>query len=431
MLQRMAQKYFANDVFGELWAIPLDDATGTAASATIVVNGPATEPGTLFLYIGGQVVEVAVSDGDTATAIRANIVSAVGAVADLAVTAANGSAVDEVDLTAKNDGTIGNDIDLRANYRGLGGGEAYPDGVSLEVGSADLDGTPAYMSGGATDPSLTNAIAAMADDEYDYIIQPYTSGTVLDAFETELGDRWGALQQVYGHMFSAKRGTQGVLTTFGNGRNDPGATVFGFNKYPNPTEEIAAAAAAQCAKSLKIDPARPLQTLPLLGILPPAKADAFTTTEQNTLLFDGVATTYVVGGKVRVTRSITTYQEDAFGNADASFLDVTTRATLQYILRFLKSRIESKFPRHKLVNDGTNFGAGQAVVSPGTIKAELVAGYMELESAALVENTKAFTKNLIVERNAGDPNRVDVLYPPDLANQLRVMATLMQFRLEG
>ena len=36
---------------------------------------------------------------------------------------------------------------------------------------------------------------------------------------------------------------------------------------------------------------------------------------------------------------------------------------------------------------------------------------------------------LVVERNATDPNRVDVLLPPDFVNQLRIFAALVQFRL--
>ena len=48
----------------------------------------------------------------------------------------------------------------------------------------------------------------------------------------------------------------------------------------------------------------------------------------------------------------------------------------------------------------------------------------------LVENLAAFKANLIVERDDNDPNRVNVLYPPDLVNQLRVFAVLNQFRLQ-
>ena len=48
----------------------------------------------------------------------------------------------------------------------------------------------------------------------------------------------------------------------------------------------------------------------------------------------------------------------------------------------------------------------------------------------LVENMDLFKANLIVERNANDPNRVDILFPPDLINQLRIMAMLVEFRLQ-
>lgn len=49
--------------------------------------------------------------------------------------------------------------------------------------------------------------------------------------------------------------------------------------------------------------------------------------------------------------------------------------------------------------------------------------------AGLVEDTEEFKNELIVERNADDVNRVDVLLPPDLLNQFRVFAAKTEFRL--
>ena len=49
--------------------------------------------------------------------------------------------------------------------------------------------------------------------------------------------------------------------------------------------------------------------------------------------------------------------------------------------------------------------------------------------AGLVEDTEEFKNELIVERNADDVNRVDVLLPPDLVNQFRVFAAKTEFRL--
>jgi phage tail sheath gpL-like len=75
------------------------------------------------------------------------------------------------------------------------------------------------------------------------------------------------------------------------------------------------------------------------------------------------------------------------------------------------------------------FGAGQPIVTPKTIKAELIALYDELEAQGLVENAEIFAENLVVERNAIDSNRVDIVFPPDYVNQLRIFAVLNQFRL--
>ena len=36
----------------------------------------------------------------------------------------------------------------------------------------------------------------------------------------------------------------------------------------------------------------------------------------------------------------------------------------------------------------------------------------------------------MVERDAEDPNRLDILFPPDYVNQLRIFAVLAQFRLQ-
>ena len=96
----------------------------------------------------------------------------------------------------------------------------------------------------------------------------------------------------------------------------------------------------------------------------------------------------------------------------------------------MRQRIMQKFGRHKLANDGTPFGYGQAIVTPRIIRAELVAAYSELISQGIAENMEAFKAYLIVERDANDPNRINVLLPPDLINQLRIFAMLVEFRLQ-
>ena len=423
VLARMVAAYRRNDDFGGIWCLPLADAVaGVAATGTVTLTGTTTAAGALSLYIAGQRVQVAVASGAAATVATA-LAAAITAASDQPVTAA--ASTGTVTLTAKNKGPLGNDIDVRLNFLGALGGEATPAGLTAAI---------VAMANGATAPSLAAGLAALGDEPFDFIASPYTDTTSLDAIKTLMDDqtgRWAWSRQLYGHVFAARRGTVSDLSTFGNARNDPHVTVLGYAASPTPPWEWAAALTGQAAKSLRIDPARPLQTLPLVGVLAPAVSARFTMSERQILLFDGVATfTTGTDGTVRIERAITTYQVNAYGQPDPSYLDVETLFTLTTVLRRLRSVITTKYARHKLANDGTTFGAGQAIVTPKIIKAELIAQYSEMETLGLVENMAAFKANLIVERDPTDPNRLNVLYPPDLVNQLRVFAVLAQFRLQ-
>jgi phage tail sheath gpL-like len=130
-----------------------------------------------------------------------------------------------------------------------------------------------------------------------------------------------------------------------------------------------------------------------------------------------------------VERLITTYQLNTQGIPDPSYLDVTTLRTLAYLRFSTRQRFALKFPRHKLADDGTQFSPGQAVATPSSLRLEYLALFRDWEFAGLVEGFEQFKDDLLVERDAGDPNRVNAQLPPDLINQLRVQATQIQFRL--
>jgi phage tail sheath gpL-like len=274
----------------------------------------------------------------------------------------------------------------------------------------------------------------MGDEEYDYVIHPYTDSTSLDAWQTEYNNttgRWSYARQVYGHVYTAQRGSLSALTTAGGLRNDAHQTIAAVDvDTPIPVWEYAAAYGGANAVCLNADAGRPTQTTVLTGLLVPRPGKRFLLAERQSLLNYGMATSTVSGGVLRVERAITTYQKNALGYADASYLDSEVLHQLTEVTRRLRSRITNKYPRHKLASDGTRFGAGQAIVTPSVIRGELLAEYALMELDGLVENAALFAKYLIVERNANNPNRLDVLLPPDLVNQLRIFAVLNQFRLQ-
>jgi phage tail sheath gpL-like len=428
MLARMHEVYRAQDPFGEVWCLAVADAgAGVAANGTITVTGTATAAGTIALYIAGQKVNVGVALGDAAAAVAASINAAINAAIDLPVTSAVAAGV--VTATCRWKGLTGNDVTLSDSFRGVSGGESVPAGIAIAYSGSGK------LASGTTNPVLAGApITAMGDDEYDYVVHPYNDATSLDAIQAEMNDatgRWSWARQVYGHAYSAQRGDVSTLTTAGGLRNDPHHTIAGIDAdCPVPVWEYAAAYAGANAVGLNVDSARPTQTLPLNGLLAPRAGKRFQLTERQSLLSYGIATSFVSGGVLRVERAITTYQKNTYGQADPSYLDSETLHQLTEITRRLRNRITQKYPRHKLANDGTRFGPGQAIVTPNVIRGELIAEYAAMEELGLVENAEAFKKYLIVERNANNPNRLDVLLPPDLVNQLRVFAVLNQFRLQ-
>ncbi len=453
MLARMVQVYRNQDSGScNLWCLPLRDGVeGSYASGSITLSGIASVAGTIALYFAGQVVYVAVQQGDAADRIATSMAMMINTDADLPVTATTGLPPGSIQpnypvmqgntpaiasstpsalvrLRCRWPGLTGNEITLQDSFLGWTAGESIPSGITLMYSGPTL-------SGGTMDPVLNNtAISAMGDTPFDFIIHPYAQAMALDALQLELNDntgRWSYVRQIYGHAYTARRGRLSDLVAFGATRNDQHHTIAAMDEAcPHPAWEYAAAYGGANAVDIANDPARPTQTTPLYGILAPPAGKSFLFEERQSLLNFGLATSFVSGGQLCVERAITTYQQNAFGVSDTSYLDSETLHTSAYVLRALKSVITSKYPRHKLADDGTRFAAGQAIVTPSVIKGELCAIYGDLEYQGIVENLDTFKKYLIVERDSNDPNRLNVLFPPDYVNQLRVFAVLNQFRLQ-
>ena len=271
-------------------------------------------------------------------------------------------------------------------------------------------------------------MAVLPDTQFNVIVAPWTDTTNRGLIETELDSRWGPILQNDGRLFIAKKGTVGELETYGGNGNSKHVTCMGV-AGPSLPWEWAAAYGAQAAKALQADPARPLQTLELIGILAPSDSEKFNWTERNNLLYDGISTHNVVAGKVQIERAITMYQLNEAGADDTAYLDVNTPHTLSYLRYSFRNRMLTRYPRHKLANDGTKFGPGQPIVTPSMGKAEALSLFSQWEEAGLVEGFEQFKRDLIVERNASDPNRLDFLMSPDLANQLRIVGAQIQFLL--
>lgn len=388
----MARAAIRANPYLALTVLAMDDAVGSvAAFCTVTVTGPATGGGVLTLLVGDQRTDIAIASGDTATAIAAALNAQIANQPDLPVTATVLAGV--VTLAAKNKGALGNGINV--------GARATATGVTV-VATA--------MAAGATDPTIATALAVVFAAGHNIIISAWNDQTNLTALRTHLDNVSGPLEQrgavgVFGHA-----GTLANMTTLcgqvNSGRITGALVPSAFeNSY-----EVAAAYGAVIAS--EEDPARPLNTLPLTGILANPLANRLSRTEQENALYNGATPTEVgPGEKVQIVRAITTCTLDPQGIPDISLLDLTTIRTLDYVRKAVRERISLRFPREKL--------SGRTAAK---VRSEILDVLYKLEELEIVENVTANLDGVIVERDLQDPNRLDAKIPADVVNGLHVFA---------
>nr|UWG18132.1 MAG: Protein of unknown function (DUF3383) [Bacteriophage sp.] len=423
MLAGMLKTLRKANSYTEVWAMGLSDiAAGAAAKSELTVTGPATTAGTLALLVNGVSVQVGVGADDTADTIATAIITAVNKLPDTQVIAAlKAASTTSVTLTTNWKGVTGNAMDVRLNYYT---GEQTPAGVAVAMTA---------FTGGTGTPDIAAVVAALGDDWYTDIVFPYNDTQSLNAIRDELLERWGPLQMIEAQLWTAFRGTHAESGTFGETRNDWLISCLGANIAPQPHWLWAASYGGIAAYYLANDPARPLQTLVLPGILPPAKDVRWDMPERNLLLHDGIATHNVdAGGNVCIEREITMYRVNQYGDADTSYLNVQSPATLGRIRYVIKNRFSNRYPRHKLAGDDVLdlLDPGQPVMAPKIARAELLdIALTELIPAGLVEDFDDYKDTLDVYLDGADKDRLNFICHPNLVNQLRVLAGLIQFKL--
>jgi phage tail sheath gpL-like len=418
ILANMIARYKANDSSSELWMVAVNDlVSGSKASWTFTVSTQPTANGTLPLYIGGKSYPVAVQSGASVASIATAIAAAINADLDLPATAT--SALGVVSITFAHKGAIGNGLDIRVGYDPQ---DAVPAGVTYAI---------AVANAGTGVPDITAAITAIGDQPFASIVHAFSDATNLTTLENWLLTRFGGMYQNDGLAYTASVDVVGNLETLGQSRNSPFTVIGGIRALPSPSWELAAATAAQAHQSTSNDPAQPLTGLVLVGIKAPAPADRMTRQEREYCLEDGIGT-YTIddAGNVCIERLVTTDTLNSLGFPDPTYRDVTTMTTLAYLRWSRRYMIATTFQRYKLGNDGTNYGAGQKVATPKTIKAAIVTQYKAWIEAALIEDDlPTYKTSLVVQRSTTDLNTVLTIDSPNIINQFLVLASQIQFVL--
>lgn len=429
ILAAMVKRWRSVNRFTELWAIATPDTDFVAARRLLTISGPATGAGSLYAYIGGRRYVVPVASGATGTVVATALKARIDNDPDALVTTSDVGGTDNaatIEITAKSPGVLGAEIRYAWNHNP---GEAFPAGITASPNFASPN-SYGGLGGASGEPDLDQVWTAIGPDQYDVIVQPWTTATALASTRSELEDRWGPMKQTDGVAVTAINATAAAAITFGEGLNDKHLVCLSSFRTPTPVYELASQVAAIVALEGPRDPALPFQRVEVPDMVAPNPIDRPPLETLDLMLRAGIATTVSDEfGTVRIQRLVTTSKTNEFGIDSEAYFDLNTVLTLSFLRWSANRRILQKYPRHKLANDGTRFAPGQRVVTPATIKAELIALYSEWELIGLVEGVEAFKEALVVERDLSDPNRVNVQLRPDLTNQLRVVGVQIAFLL--
>ncbi|WP_026601687.1 phage tail sheath subtilisin-like domain-containing protein [Methylomonas sp. 11b] len=397
----------------EMWAVALDDnAAGVKCIKKISITGPATEAGTLNVYIGGYRVQIAIASGDTATAIATALIAAINARTDQPMVASvNGVNAYEVDLTCRWKGETGSAIDVRVNFYD---GDKKPAGLAFTI---------TQTTAGSGNPVITPALDALGEEWFNWLSVPYTDAANMTLLETELGSRFGPMRAIGGRAFTAYAGSHAASSSFGNGRNNPHVTCQGAGLSPTAPWIWSSVYMAVAGMGLSIDPSRQLRGKVLPGVLPPAKADRWDDTQRNTLLFDGIATTTVSSaGEVLLESEISMYQLNSGGVGDDAWLYINTPETLERIRLEQRHFFTQRYPNWKLAGDNYDVPPGQPIMQPKKAIMEMLGLYKGFMDKGWVQDYESYKDTILAEVNADNKDRLDIYDSPVLIRNMRIVA---------
>lgn len=420
MLDDMVRLARQNAPAQEIWILAVPE-TGTKGSRSLTIN-PAPSAGAAAVQIAGETVMFTVAAGDTANAVATALAAAINAYfnrltgASLPYTASAGTNV--VTLTPRHAGTICNGLDIVVPAL---------DGANVLSGKVAI----AAPTSGSGTPDLSAGLAALGDDEFDWIVSPFADATSIGLYSTLLSDisgRWAWNRQIYGHVFYPLADTIGNLTTAGlalDNRHLSVLPVIASSNAPNPVWQWAAGIAARIVPWLSDgatgNVSRNQTGLVVEGLLPPRdRAGWLDYATRESFLGSGLSTWKVNGsGDVVIDKVITTAR--TFNSVpDTTFRDIQKVGQLVYALRRFRTDLTIEHGQKAIADD--NPGNLHTISTPADIKATFMHSYLRMLLTGVLENAVRAAELIEVKRNTDNPNRVDIYAPIDVVNPLDVIA---------
>jgi phage tail sheath gpL-like len=368
-------------------------ASGAVAATSLLVltntAGPTAgllQNGEVMVHIEGVRVVVGVTTTDTQATVATKLRNAINALPALPVAATATANTNEVLLTAKTPGLVGNFIDIRNIYYY---GDRMPVGLSIT--------TPA-MTGGSTSPDLTPMITAMAGYRATELVVPFTDSTNMGLLEAEMNLRWAANNMADGQVVNCVRGTEGELTAYFAARNNAQVHTIAVTKDCTSPWQTAAMAGAAIESLAAIDPAQPHTGIQLIGYRGPTAGNHWTVDQMNNLLNMGGSPLQTApdysGSLLRMVTNRDTTQN---GAPDRSEAELCWIKTMSYYRWFHVTEFQIKYSGFKIAQYITDPLPGQKIMTQQLGEEIMVGLYQQLMAVGLVQNLDFYRQTLTVE----------------------------------
>jgi len=340
----------------EIQVVPQEE-TGEATQAAgelEFVGSDVTAAGTLHLYVAGIYCPVSLVVGDDDTTIPTKVETAINAIADLPITAADSTTA--VVTTAKSAGPWGNDISLTFNQ---GFQQALPAGVVCTVTA---------MTGGTGIPDVADALAVLGTGD-DANEKQFTDGLCGYGYDTDTLDAistWNGvgndpiglylptvarpIRFLVGDVCGAFEGDQGAaaledLITIGDARaSDRTNGLVAAPGSPNHPMEIAAIALGTMARLNDNRAAESYVGKVLPGVFPGALTDRWTSEYDNrdAAVKAGISPTVVEGGAVLLQNVLTFYHPESVTPDSNGYRSMRNISIVQNLLENIRANFRTE-----------------------------------------------------------------------------------------
>jgi len=376
-----------------------DDGAAVKATQTVTFANNATGDGAAELALKGVTIRVRILKNDTPTTIAAGLVAAAAAVPHLPAAVTNVAGV--VTAQARNGGTHGNQIAIRGM-------------ITAGIGTTMAVGGAGTLAGGTTAPALVAALAVAATSRYHWIaigLDDATSGAALRDHVKAQGDANGGKGQM---GVQAIVGTLSAATTLAAALNQERNQIVAMNGSESMHAEVAAAYVGEASKER--NPARPLNTRVLAGILPPPTEKRWIGSEMRTLIESGVTPLVVQPGDlVGVLRAVSTRTKNALGQTDLTLLDIGPIRAFDRFRDDVAAMFKKKYPAALWAQDDPNSLLPADVATPAKVRLDILDVARDLERAGILQLVEASKDAFVVNYV---PGRADFTAPAPVVSGL-------------